>query len=309
MSNWRDKLYSTKDVKILESESSSEEKVIKINLDKYKKAHQYFKNKTALTEIRSDISGRFGYLEYFLHLKGNVSRDSPDDYCSKIILNETFEELMTIIVSVTFDRNKYAKEWDCCNTIDITNFDNEIEIREWIISGRCKKCQDHAFTSRSLKELQGTIVYDNFICHGVQGKPPNVSYDLFYTYVTRISRMEQLEMCNNKKCSCMPKVFLPENEFKINVVFDQEDNLEKKEKPKVKRNDLCPCGSNKKYKKCCYLNNTNEMTGTSPDTHLEQTQATIANHMLRQNDMVKPKNNANPSTTNKNSQSVYKVTV
>ena len=22
-------------------------------------------------------------------------------------------------------------------------------------------------------------------------------------------------------------------------------------KPKIKRNDLCPCGSGKKYKKCC----------------------------------------------------------
>ena len=29
--------------------------------------------------------------------------------------------------------------------------------------------------------------------------------------------------------------------------------VEVRTKPKIKRNDLCPCGSNKKYKKCCLL--------------------------------------------------------
>jgi hypothetical protein len=333
MSNWRNKLCSTKDVKILETESD-DEKTPKMNLDMYVKAHSYFKDKTALTEIRTDISGRFGYLEYFIHSKGDVPRDHPDDYCCRLIKHELYDDLMTIMLAISLERNKYASEWKCSNKIDITNFSNEIEIREWIISGRCKKCQEHAFVSKSLKEHQGCVLYDDFVCHNIQGKSPNVSYDLFYTYLTRISKKEQLEICNNRSCPCIPKNLSPENEFKININFDKEDSdnaeeeeeieeknnnikkrshkkTEPKDKPKHKskdksknrsqknidKNDPCFCGSNKKYKNCC-LNNK------PPAKSLDQ--AIISNHMLKQADLVDPENETIKGFMN-NDEGIYKL--
>jgi len=341
MGDWREKLCSTKNVKILESESSSSEehKNQKINLEKYEKAHRYFKNKTALTEVRSDISSRFGYLEYFIHTKGNIPRDDPDDYCCKIIENETFDELMTIVLSVSFDRNKYSNQWKCSNKIDITNFTNEIEIREWVISGRCKICQDHAFTSKSLKEHQGNIIYDSFICHGIQGKPPNISYDLFYTYLTRISKIEQLEMCNDKSCLCIPKVILPENVFKINIIFDKDPDAKKENKHKKKlKKKYCYCGSKKRMDKCCGLQpdpvsselflgsaqsslandkpkDSKLFNKKSTRAHPEEisqmknslAQASISNHILKQMDIVKPNNNNDEFMSNVDN--IFKINV
>jgi hypothetical protein len=311
MENWRDKLCSTKNVKILEDQSDdSDEKGI--DLEMYEKAHAYFFDQNVLTEIRLDISGRFGYLEYFMHKKGNISRSEPDDYCCKTVTQD-YDDLMIIIAATGLKRNKYAHEWNCENKIDITQFQNELELREWIISGRCRTCQHHAFKNKSLQPYQGNIIYDNFIAHNIQGKSSNISYDLFYTYITRITKIEQCEICNDRSCPCIPKNLKPEDEFKININVDKikeagrNDLCEcgsgkkykkcclekspKKEFPesvsqnkvsvkklhkKQNRNDLCACGSGKKYKKCC-LKNMDEKVINSLNN-----QAAITNHMLQQ---------------------------
>jgi uncharacterized protein YchJ len=38
------------------------------------------------------------------------------------------------------------------------------------------------------------------------------------------------------------------------VVWDEPGETYVRETPKIGRNDPCPCGSGKKYKKCCGLN-------------------------------------------------------
>ena len=39
-----------------------------------------------------------------------------------------------------------------------------------------------------------------------------------------------------------------------NGLFVNRPEQIKRETPKVGRNEKCPCGSNKKFKKCCMLN-------------------------------------------------------
>lgn len=69
-------------------------------------------------------------------------------------------------------------------------------------------------------------------------------------YISRIR--DKLGLNNFKKISHEVLAGLPE-EYKEHVPLHEfiKDETIRRETPKIGRNDLCPCGSGKKYKKCC----------------------------------------------------------
>jgi hypothetical protein len=57
---------------------------------------------------------------------------------------------------------------------------------------------------------------------------------------------------HNSKLSLLENLFSPKKDFKdSNDLYDESSNKPIKTEKKVGRNEPCPCGSGKKYKKCC----------------------------------------------------------
>lgn len=73
----------------------------------------------------------------------------------------------------------------------------------------------------------------------------NISKDigLLYTKETEY-QMEMIKQYDDLRYSNLSK---KEREANIQSVRDSNVN------PKIYRNELCPCGSGKKYKRCCFL--------------------------------------------------------
>jgi tetratricopeptide (TPR) repeat protein len=73
-------------------------------------------------------------------------------------------------------------------------------------------------------------------------------YDSFFDEVLRTRNPEKLLFQRSKKLSGLKRKY---------GIFDKESGLEpesqpiRRDQPKVGRNDPCPCGSGKKYKRCC----------------------------------------------------------
>lgn len=79
----------------------------------------------------------------------------------------------------------------------------------------------------------------------------NVAKNLFRITISRIMSLEEL-------LASMPQELRHQTMEQFGISQDAEDEKEPevnitfhRETPKVGRNDLCPCGSGKKYKKCC----------------------------------------------------------
>ena len=103
--------------------------------------------------------------------------------------------------------------------------------------------------------------------HGIQlraygQKDPAVEYqfeafDMFEAMIESIN-----ELTANVLLCLQPAQEIKRNEIKGNLVASQSDGTVKpktyvRKEPKIGRNDLCPCGSGKKYKKCCGFNESN----------------------------------------------------
>ena len=157
-----------------------------------------------------------GHKEFFVYKKGRPSKNNTSDHdCCKLINEDISSQLMVYVGCTSLERNKYAHEWKCKQNIYLRDFKTIYQIKEWVISGRCITCQEHAFQSLKNMELRGNLVYDTFVVHNLQGKPENVSHDMFYTYITRIIREDQIRICANKNCACYPKNLDPKNEYHI----------------------------------------------------------------------------------------------
>ena len=79
----------------------------------------------------------------------------------------------------------------------------------------------------------------------------NVAKNLFRITISRIMSLEELlaSMPQELRHQTMEQFGISqdaedEKELEVNITFHRET-------PKVGRNDLCPCGSGKKYKRCC----------------------------------------------------------
>jgi hypothetical protein len=198
---------------------STQECQTKDKMQIYDDALTYFEDKSFITEVRSDISHRFSYLEYYISKDGLVHDKSKkneksenkkeekqlfDDHCCQPMLHSKKhnDNLTVIIYETSKKRNKYASEWKCNKTVSLSDFKSSDQVLEWLISGRCIQCQNYAFSKDS--QLKGQILFDTFICHNLHDKKPKNSYDLFYTYITRVFNDAQLLMCQDTIC-CYPK--------------------------------------------------------------------------------------------------------
>jgi hypothetical protein len=231
-----------------ESDNSTEDEQLSPEMKVYTDAYNYFENEVNAVDTRNDIASRYSYLGYYIDHNGKVKtkkeQGTPDDHCCKLLVNDvTDNSLMMYIGAVSLERNKYAKLWGCTEKIFLKDFKTIEQIREWVISGRCIPCQEKAFALN--KKIYGELIRDIIICHNLHGNEPKNSYDLCYTYITRIINEDQMKICSDPACPCFPKDFTQDKVFNININVYQ----------KYKRNESCPCGSGKKYKKCCLGDN------------------------------------------------------
>ena len=67
-------------------------------------------------------------------------------------------------------------------------------------------------------------------------------FGLLYTKEAEY-QMEMIKQCEDWRYSHLSK---KEREADIKPIRNSKDN------PKIGRNELCPCGSGKKYKRCCF---------------------------------------------------------
>lgn len=203
-------------------------------LEIFDEAYTYFEETPVFLELRADIANRFAYLGNFLTDRGEESKSNLLCCDNEDNINDL---LLTIINTCIYKRKKYVNTWDCKTHIFLKHFKTCTEIKEWVISGRCISCQKKAFNKNN--SLQGNILTKSYECHKVHGKKSVDSYDLFYTYVTRLININQLHFCEDTDC-CYPKD--KSNLFELNVNTYKDIVL----------NNECVCGSTKKYKHCCY---------------------------------------------------------
>lgn len=210
-----------------------DEHAISEKLKVHDAACSYFDTQPKVIELRADISNRLAYLSNFLDDDGTELDDSKSLKlkCCSIITNDFEDTLLTVINSCLYKRNKY-RDWKCDTYVSLHDFKTEMQVREWVISGRCLSCQNYAFTKG--KSLQGCILTDTYECHKI-----HINYDLFYTYLSRIINTEQLHICEDTSC-CYPKDKTKRMDLNINTYKD------------MVLNETCSCGSKKKYEKCCY---------------------------------------------------------
>ncbi len=241
------------------SDIKSDKKTIIVNefkipqeLQIYDEAYSYFEVNPIFVELREDISNRFAYLGNFLEdvceiLKRDPKRNVNDiinkkDHKHNVsccdITDNLDDMLLTIINACLYERQKYTHVWKCKKLVSMTDFTSIIQIKEWVISGRCIMCQTKAFNKSS--SLQGCILNDaSYECHKIHGRNPVDSYDLFYTYITRLINVKQLHICEDTSC-CFPKD--KSNLFSLNINTYKDIVL----------NSVCTCGSNKRFKHCCH---------------------------------------------------------
>ena len=61
---------------------------------------------------------------------------------------------------------------------------------------------------------------------------------------------EQFRLIANKKHPYVKSIVQDGADIKVNIL-DNTQGVTQRDVSRVGRNDLCPCGSGKKYKKCC----------------------------------------------------------
>jgi preprotein translocase subunit SecA len=81
----------------------------------------------------------------------------------------------------------------------------------------------------------------------------DVAKHLFRITITRIESLEELlaSMPQELRHQTMEQFGMPVPEAEESEPPQEVQITFHRETPKVGRNDLCPCGSGKKYKKCC----------------------------------------------------------
>ncbi len=78
-------------------------------------------------------------------------------------------------------------------------------------------------------------------------------YETFADMIYRIKSdtIEKLCMVRVEKGEEFTNVYSPADDYLLNRGQSESDGIVKRDGKKVGRNDLCPCGSGRKYKKCC----------------------------------------------------------
>lgn len=213
------------------------------NLKIYEDAVTYFnthKSIFSIMETRNDIVKRLAYIEYFIDLEGKTKES--DDYCCNIEYEDLIDNYLILLYAATvYQMRQHMGTWNCDKQIFLNKFKDTKQVIEWIISGRCLKCQKKSFEYKNVKDLQGKIIGENISCCYVKGYNPMMCYDIFFTYMTRVISEQQITICNDTKCPCYIEDKKHHHKFEIDLKSYRHMML----------NSDCPCGSKKKYKKCC----------------------------------------------------------
>jgi len=120
-----------------------------------------------------------------------------------------------------------------------------------------KKVAFVLYQGKSYRLLNTRIIeYENkTIMHGegcltIPGKHINTER---YTNITVEDDMIGKVILDEQTDGLLPVIFQHEvDHFNGNTILDRRQVPIKRLSPKIRRNDPCPCGSGKKYKKCCF---------------------------------------------------------
>jgi preprotein translocase subunit SecA len=196
-----------------------------------------------------DKTGSYGWNEFREKVKKEISLDI-DLVPEKDIDEFSDEELAEIIYS------KACKEYD--RKEEIIGSSGMRELEHFIILQTVDSLwKDHLLNMDHLKEgigLRGYAQQNPLIIYKREG------FSMFQAMIEKIQDeivniLMRIEIENGYEEEQKPLFSeVPEEE----MVFSRGDNgsdssgkTVKRQQPKVGRNDLCPCGSGKKYKKCC----------------------------------------------------------
>lgn len=136
--------------------------------------------------------------------------------------------------------NSAIADYLCINGIYMDEISNEQEFME-IISGLAEEDSNYPFDLFNI-----LMAYPIKIIEGVLPADEENVRLVFKAIIIMYSRINLLRKSN------LPSILLDDNDFSQSYP-DNTVKVNFKNK-KVKRNDPCPCGSGKKYKKCCMDN-------------------------------------------------------
>lgn len=197
------------------------------------------------------------FLEFITHIrdKGYLTNTSSQEVLDSAFASwESFlyhedrqiGSLMEAYLAASYER-KYLKD-----DVSTEEERDQIEVTalnyDWYM---CQYIPEHPAELDYIKENYPYTYADNKdFFEKIKGDPENIAekvIDELYPYTRKVSREEFVQsMRQTYQQAC-------KNKKEPIYVYDGEETY-RRIQPKVGRNDPCPCGSGKKYKKCCGRN-------------------------------------------------------
>jgi uncharacterized protein YecA (UPF0149 family) len=177
---------------------------------------------------------------------------------------DTAHELMPEDAEITSIKEKIKKESKVLNSLRRLQQDSSIdEIFTDLFDSEIHKCDQKGCVDCELKQFDiemGIIIHINELrkeIHKIRDNYPEL-YDLkadFFGSILDPRKERRLFETYNKRLQKYMKEYPEFFENDDEIVEDDEFIISNqpviREEEKVGRNDPCPCGSGKKYKKCC----------------------------------------------------------
>lgn len=194
------------------------------------------------------------FLEFITHIrdKGYLTNTSSQKVLDSAFASwESFlyhedrqiGSLMEAYLAASYER-KYLKE-DASTEEERDQIEVTALSYDWYM---CQYIPEHPVELDYIKEnYPYTYANNKDFFEKIKGDSENIAekvIDELYPYTQKVSREEFVQsMHQTYKQAC-------ENKKESIYVYDGEETY-RRIQPKVGRNDPCPCGSGKKYKKCC----------------------------------------------------------